>query len=254
MCLAFAVVAGLACGSSGGGDEPAAGMPGAAVIGTEPFDPLAVGSTWTYRVTDPMLAPTYKVVTILGMEMPGGTGPNAATAAVKHHTCKGARNPSMCVGPRKEPDTLDQTIGWVAPMDGPNGGHISANLQEQSFRTGTLTATELDWWDPYRIKFDATPEHTVQGARWTETFTETKKPLMKDATVDKQSITWKVESVTENVTVTDLTGSPRTYTKCIRVSHTTGAGGLKNFWYCRGIGKVKETGGQTEELVDYALK
>jgi hypothetical protein len=33
-----------------------------------------------------------------------------------------------------------------------------------------------------------------------------------------------------------------------------GSGSTKNYWYLRGIGKLKETGSQTEELIDYALE
>jgi DNA/RNA endonuclease G (NUC1) len=33
-----------------------------------------------------------------------------------------------------------------------------------------------------------------------------------------------------------------------------GSGSTKNYWYAPDVGKVKETGSQTEELVDYHLE
>jgi hypothetical protein len=46
----------------------------------------------------------------------------------------------------------------------------------------------------------------------------------------------------------------RTYTGCVQVSHSLATpGARKSFWFCRGIGKVKETGGQTEELIDHKV-
>ena len=33
-----------------------------------------------------------------------------------------------------------------------------------------------------------------------------------------------------------------------------GSGSTKNYWYLKDVGKVKETGSQTEELVEYHLE
>jgi hypothetical protein len=33
-----------------------------------------------------------------------------------------------------------------------------------------------------------------------------------------------------------------------------GGGSTKEYWYVRGVGKLKETGSQTEELTEYSLE
>jgi hypothetical protein len=38
------------------------------------------------------------------------------------------------------------------------------------------------------------------------------------------------------------------------VLQKAGSSTAKTYWYVRGIGKVKETGGQTEELVSYEVQ
>jgi hypothetical protein len=75
---------------------------------------------------------------------------------------------------------------------------------------------------------------------------------MATETTDK--VDWEVLALNEAVMVTVPSGPPKMYMNTIKLTHTTAAGASKKtFWYARGIGKVKETGGQLEELIDHTI-
>ena len=83
----------------------------------------------------------------------------------------------------------------------------------------------------------------MAGAMWTEMYSETKLPVgMAPATV-MASDTWKVIAVAESVTV-----PAGTFTALV-IEKTGGT--PKRYWFVRGVGKVKETGTQTEELQSF---
>ena len=42
--------------------------------------------------------------------------------------------------------------------------------------------------------------------------------------------------------------------RAVRVRRDTAGGPSKTFWYVAGVGKVREVGGQTEELQSYEVK
>ncbi len=208
---------------------------GAATTG--PYLPVKLGNSWTYKVTDPLKGVSMKTVAIDAFEVPPG-GPNVKVMTYRHTTAKG----------------LDKTRGWWAPIALPAGaGIVMANVYERSYKAGTETVTENDWWDPYRNKFDESPAHTAMGAMWTETYKEFVQPAGVAAAVStSHSESWKVLALDEQVTV------PAGTFKCIKVSHSVGAtpGTTpdKSFWFARNVGKVKETGGQIEELTAYTVK
>jgi hypothetical protein len=80
------------------------------------------------------------------------------------------------------------------------------------------------------------------GATYSQTYLEDHDP--SDGIPDvRKSQTFTVEAVDEAVTVP--AGTYRT----VRVRRITDGGPAKTFWYAKGIGKVKEVGGQLEELV-----
>ena len=58
---------------------------------------------------------------------------------------------------------------------------------------------------------------------------------------------WTVDAVSQMVTVPAGTFRAIVLTKA-------GGSSLKTYWYVPGVGKVKETGGQTEELVSYEVR
>jgi hypothetical protein len=253
--LFCAVIGALAaaCGGSSGGSDGAGGAGGFGVDlpTAESLYPEKVGNSWTYLVTPVAVdLPSYKVVTIDAMEMVGGTGASAARPAYRHTTCKSAPTIEACGMPPSATNKIDKTVGWLGMVD-----KILGNYREQSFRKMTDVLVEEDHWEPYRTKIDMSPAHTVLGAEWTEKYKEFKQPVAGASTSTNQTETWAVRGVDETVTITPPGGAPKAYPHCLKVTHTTNSGSTtKTFWYARGIGKVKETGAQTEELIDYKVQ
>jgi hypothetical protein len=244
-----------AAGCSGSGDGGGAGGMGG--YGVEPpaaesYYPEKVGNSWTYWVTPVAVElPTYKVITVDALETVGGTGASAARPAFRHTTCKSALTLEACSKPPSATNSVDRTVGWMGMAD-----RTLANYREESFKKGTEMLVQEDWWEPFRTKVDMSPAHTMAGAQWTEKFTEVKRPTDGGPTTRvPQTETWTVLGADESVVITPPGGAPKTYEHCLVVQHTTTSGKvLKKFWYARGIGKVKETGSQTEELIDYKVQ
>jgi hypothetical protein len=217
----------------------------------ESLFPQKVGNSWTYLVTPLAVElPSYKKVIIDAMEMVGGTGNSATRPAFRHVTCKSAPTIEACDMPPSATNRVDRTIGWLGMADKTLG-----NYREQAFKKATDMLTEEDWWEPHRIKIDMNPAHTVAGATWTDSYKEFKHATGGAITSSTQNEVWMVMAVDQTVTITPPGGAPRTYPGCIQVSHSNNSGSMtKSFWYARGIGKVKETGAQIEELLDYKVQ
>jgi hypothetical protein len=193
--------------------------------------PWAVGNQWTYQVTKAGVV-SLKTTTIGEAEPVGGEGPNAEVMAFHVTTAKGD-------------DLNDHTESWQAPSDEEPARIV--RFREQSFDV-TSGKLELDEsWDPHKLHIDSTAEHTVTGASWLESYKETKRPVgLSPSTHDVREL-WSVVSDDETVEVPAGTFE--------HVIHFRKVGGsTKEYWYVRGVGKVKETGSQTEELTEYELE
>jgi len=214
----LSVVLVMGCGST----DPSANDGGADTCqrATGVLLPWRVGNQWTYKVTQDGEV-SQKVTTIEAVEAVGGTGPNAARMANRVVTRKGP---------------TDQTISWQM-----SEGDKVLRFREQSFgaQTGELQLEEH--WDPYKLHIDGTAEHMVAQKTWVETYRETKLPTDGQPVTGTAMDAWRVVAECETVQVLDNTWNALKVTK-------TG-GDLKTYWYVPGVGKVKETGGQTEELV-----
>jgi hypothetical protein len=252
LCAAIGVAG---CGSSSGGEaqggQGGMGGYGVELPTAESFYPEKVGNSWTYLVTPVAVElPSYKVVTIEALETVGGTGNSAALPAFRHVTCKSAPTVEACGMPASATNRIDKTIGWLGMNDKTLG-----NYREQAYKKGTDILTEEDWWEPYRIKIDMSPAHTVAGATWVDRYKEFKHAVGGVITSTSQNENWTVVAVDQMVTITPPGGAPKIYPGCLQVSHSNNSGSMtKSFWYARGIGKVKETGAQTEELIDYKVQ
>jgi hypothetical protein len=211
------------CGSS---DAPPG--EGDAAPATGALLPWKVGNTWTYRVTDDGEV-TQKVTTIEEETVVGGTGPHAADNAYQVTT--------------KKKDGNDETISWQI-----DDGDKVVRYREQSFSASTGDLSLEEHWDPYKLHIDGTDAHTRAGASWLEEYQETKMPTGEASSTADARDRWIVDGVGEEVTV-----PAGTFGDCI-VFQKAGGDSLKSYWYVRGIGKIKETGSQTEELVDYSLQ
>ncbi len=191
----------------------------------KPLLPWREGNSWTYRVLGNGVEST-KVTRIEAEEEVGGTGPHSKKRAFKVVTMKGAS---------------DRTVSWQA-----NLGQLVVRYREQSFAASTQALKVEEHWTPYKVHIDSTQERRVSGAAWVEEYQETKLPTGFPATTTDRRDQWVVDSASEEVTV------PAGTFRAV-VLQKAGIGTPKTYWYVPGVGKVKETGGQTEELVSYEV-
>jgi hypothetical protein len=91
-----------------------------------------------------------------------------------------------------------------------------------------------------------TEERLTEGAEWVEAYRETKLPVGLTPTTTHSTERWRVVAADEAVEV------PAGTFQALVVEKISGAA-AKRYWFVSGIGKVKETGTQTEELTDYEL-
>jgi hypothetical protein len=219
-----------ACVDDAGGDGNEASVTpagdadlAAATVTSGALLPWKQGNTWNYRVTEDG-EETTKVLTVGALEAVGGTGPNSAVQAHKTVTQK---------------SNGAQTISWQKEVDG-----RVVRYREQAFKkSGALD--EEQTWSPAKLHVDATAAHVAAGAAWEETYQET---ITEDGvtTTSTARDAWKVLGVDVAVTV------PAGTFRAVQLEKTTGTS-VKTYWFVPGVGKVKESGGQTEELTSYKL-
>ncbi|WP_164002496.1 hypothetical protein [Pyxidicoccus caerfyrddinensis] len=222
--LGAAVLLGLmvtGCGESAvptddGGEE---------ALGSGPLLPWKAGNRWTYQVTEDGQV-SEKETTVGELEPVGGTGASRDVLANRVVTRKGVN---------------DQTVSWQVLS-----GERVVRYREQSFRASTGALEMEEQWDPPKLHLDETPEHVVVGASWLEIYEETKLPTDGETSTETARDRWTVIADGESVTVP--AGTFRAL-----VLRKAGGSTSKTYWYVRGIGKVKEIGGQTEELAAYEL-
>ena len=210
-----------ACGSSGSAAGPDAFDPS-----TRNF-PWQIGSEWTYRYTRPNSTVTGRKRTIAGMEDVGP--PHTGTLALKVHV-------ELYSG------TKDIWEAYVGDLD------VSYKTRFYD-ANGVLRYDRYE--DPYRLKLDESPPHTVTGATWTETFSETDIVPGQQPSTRMPPITWKVVSDAEPITVVAGTFTAL-HVERIDMSMTPPE--VVDYWYAKGVGRLKETGtGEIEELESYTL-
>jgi hypothetical protein len=188
-----------------------------------PFHP---GATWTYRVTS-ATGTTMKVTTVGDEETVGGTGPNASKRAFKVTTTKGAS---------------DKTVSWQAVE-----GDSVLRYREVSYAATTGQAELEEHWVPSKLHVHSDAMYRAKGKRWMETYQETKTMVGMPAATASVTDSWSVDAPKVAVTV-----PAGTFQAVVLIKST--ATGSKTYWYVPGVGKVKETGGQTEELVSFDVE
>jgi hypothetical protein len=226
-----------------GGQATDGGAGDTAVGALEPYFPVAVGNSWTYRV-QPVGAPMYmKVQTMERMEPVGGNGPNATKMAIYTVTKKMAGA------------LQDQTVSWQGLEEGMGGAKMVVRYREQAFQAGSMTVNAEYVYQPYQLRLDESPANLAEGVTRMQSYTQSKtEPGLLSPLVTQQTDNWIIESTGETVTV-----PAGTFSNCLRFKkygNIEDSG--KTFWYCRGVGKVKEqppaTMGQLEELAAYTVK
>ncbi|HMJ54243.1 MAG TPA: hypothetical protein VK540_19315 [Polyangiaceae bacterium] len=196
--------------------------------------PWKPGNSWTYRVTDDD-GVTTKETTISAAPEPVGLGPLEDTMAYRVIA--------------KKSDGNDQTISWQMPL-----GDLVVRYREQSYAASTGQVELEEYWEPYKLHIDGSDEHTRAGAMWTVEYDESKVKVVDGIlgvpNVSKTVDAWKVlNPSTDHVAITVPAG---TFDDPV-IIQKAGGSSLKTYWYVRGIGKVKESGGQTEELVKFTV-
>jgi hypothetical protein len=221
-----------ASGCLGSGEDAAAD--GGATDHTGDLLPWKPGNTWTYRVTDDT-GTTTKITTISAAPEPVGLGPLKDTMAYRVIT--------------KKSDGADQTISWQAQV-----GDMVVRYREQSFAASTGKLELEEYWQPYKVHIDGAADHTQTGAMWAVHYEETKVKVVDDVLGTPSTAptddAWKIlNASSEHVGVTVPAG---TFEDPV-IIQKAGGSSLKTYWYVRGIGKVKESGGQTEDLASFTV-
>lgn len=194
---------------------------------TGPLLPFKEGNSWTYRVTDDLGVVTDKVTTIGPLEPIGGTGPHKDSMAHKVIT-------------RKQ-DGTDETVSWQRVE-----GDRVVRYREIAY-AGTGGAVDIEeYWDPGKLRLDGSAARIATGKSWLETYDETKIVAGVEGVPVVTKDLWTVESADEKVEVLGERYDALVVTKV--------GGSSKKYWFARGIGKVKETGGQTEELLEWTVE
>ena len=219
------VAAGCGSGSGGpssplnGGGGTSGAMP---QMTSGPYEPLAAGVSWTYHVNDQGV--TYdKVSTVQGTEDAGGP---AAGITVFH---------LVDTFPADTQNTWYQVDGTVVKRLHDNDLDSSGNVKTD------------DWYAPFRLRVDETPEHLVAGATWTLSYADSHTSSTKAPTMTSKTDAWRVDGVDEPITV------PYGTFLSLHVTRTDSSdGSTKSFWFVRGVGKVREqaSNNHIEELTN----
>ena len=228
---AFVVVAVAAagCGPSGGSSVNTVSGNDASgdVIPTSgPYQPMTVGDTWLYHVNDKGVKYD-KTATFEAQEDEGG--PKAGTQGFR----------------MRESFPANVQLTWYHQE-----GQTVVRDHEQALDSSN-TLTSEDWYDPYRLRVDETPDHLVGGANWTWTYKDTHSSRSKPTATTSLTESWKVDAVDEAVTV------PAGTFASLRLTHVDPTdGSTKTYWFVRGVGKAREetSAGHIEELASYQLK
>ena len=210
-----------------GGDDGTSSGPDAAgeCAASGRYLPLTTGRTWTYKVTDT----------------------TAHTVSMK----------TQAVGARESIDTIHAGISAFKLTTTKPGGTTDSWQEDtgteirrhaENDNAGATTSTEH--YDPYRIRVDETPAHTATGATWMQSYTEVVSTGGAAPVSTVKTETWSVIAADEKIDVPAGTFC----TLHVHRSSVVGsvAGSVKDYWFAREVGKIKEAGdGQTEELSAY---
>jgi hypothetical protein len=221
--LPLALLLAAGCGD----DAPSAPDAGVVVCDTPASDrllPLAIGATWSYRVTD--------LVNV-------GTPPETKDSTVEALEDVGDRKAGVTAYRIRTAKLDGSTVSWQQDLCTSIVRH-----REQSFDLADVLQSD-QFYAPSKLRVDETPAHLAMGASWTVSYTETEvDPVNGTQTVSKDE-TWTVQAVDEPVTV------PAGTFASVRLQKVTSGAATKTFWFSPGVGKIKEEGEQLEELTAY---
>jgi hypothetical protein len=232
---------GGAAGGTTGVGGTAAGSGGATIsdAGTEgSFEPSVAGATWLYETddvdSDGGRATGTKTVTVEKTEpVPGRSG----ITAWRIHT--------VVPGVDAQEQLTWQTESAIS---------IVRYRDDIYAAGGTTTLVSFSVYAPAKGRVDLNPAHLTTGATYTETFTETVTDMeggKSSTSSSSKAYTWKVINASESITVPAGTFSALHLQKL----NGNSAAIDKDYWFVRGVGKVKETSeaGRTELLKSFNI-
>ena len=229
---ALAAMTGAGCGSGGSGGSSGTGGTGAlAADGAVPmvtsgrFQPMVVGATWVYNVTDTGVAYT-KNSAVMAFEDIGGMA--AGTMGYKV----------------SETIKTSTQLTWYEST----ATDVRRHHDQQTDANGVMTSE--DWYTPYDLRVDESSDHVMAGAAWTLSYMDAHTSASKPASNKMITENWTTDAVNETVTVPAGTFS------ALKITRTdTANGASKSQWFVPGVGKIREsnTTGHLEELTSYMI-
>lgn len=213
--LAFSLAA---CGGSEGGGVIG---PGDDVcgFGSARLLPFEAGLTWSYQVTNVQTGQRKTKAQSLA----AGTDPTFGAVIVQ---------------------TTGKLAGSTRSLLRLEGDRVVRLKQEDITDTGAVDRTTT--YDPSQLRLDETPARLVTGATWDEAYVENSTDALGVMTTVPNTDSWLV------VNAAAPCESPLGTFSCVQLRRTRTAGGVavKEFFFARGIGKIRETGdSQVEVLV-----
>ena len=120
---------------------------------------------------------------------------------------------------------------------------------EELDSTGAVASD--DWYTPYDLRIDQTPEHLTAGAMWQLTYQDAHTSPNRAAKTTSITDNWSCDAVDQTVTVPAGTFSAVQITR----TDTASGGSAKTQWFVPGVGKVREQNntGHLETLTSYSL-
>ncbi|HUQ08533.1 MAG TPA: hypothetical protein VM261_38845 [Kofleriaceae bacterium] len=224
----FAAAALAACGDDAPPDGGDGGMEECLAPAADRYLPLAVGASWTYDTLDSSMTNPVTIVKTSTVEALEDVGDRkAGVTAFRVRTGKSG--------------TSGDVVSWQEDRCTSVVRH-----REQQFDVNDTLLTD-QFYVPGKLRVDETPEHLSVGATWTTAYTEVEvDPILGTQTVSKDE-TWTVQAVDEMVT------TPAGTFTCLKVGKATSGSAAKTYWFARGVGKIQETGEQTETLTAFTV-
>jgi hypothetical protein len=213
-----------ACGDDGNSTTDGGGPDGdpatACGFGSDRYLPYDVGFTWTYRITDLS---------------------SGAKETKEQSIDEQREDPTFGTVTVQTTGKLNGSTRSLVKLD---GDRIVRVQQEDIDAAGAVEKTSV--YDPGQLRIDESAARLTAGAAWDESYTTTETPALGGVPVMTAVVDhWEV--LAASVPCESALGT----FDCVRLkkTRTTGGTSMKEFFFARGVGKVKEAGdSQLEEL------
>jgi hypothetical protein len=224
-------LAAAGCGGGGSGQGGSGGTGMLAADGAVPqvtsgrYQPLVVGATWVYNVTDT------------------GVGYTKNSAVESYEDIGGVAAGTMGYKVSETIKTSTQLTWYESTAT-----DVRRHHDQEIDANGQLSSE--DWYTPYDLRVDESPDHLAAGAAWTLSYMDAHTSAKKPASMKTITENWTTDAVDEVVT------EPAGTFKALKITRTNTADGTaKSQWFVAGVGKVREsnTTGHLEELQSYSV-